>query len=129
MSAIRVWRTTLAVGSYPSCLVDPEEMDAPVEVAGYRGEHTVPPLEGGLVGDAVRLCRALDGDVVAREPDEGDPDGERLLAVLEDGALEGVEPPGVAAAAPPRDAGGGGGAAYAAFRAFGGPTDRLQRPF
>lgn len=47
----------------------------PVKVAGYLGEHAVPPLEGGLVGDAARLGRALDGDVVAHESDEGDPDG------------------------------------------------------
>lgn len=60
----------------------------------------MPPLEGRLVGDAAQLGRTLDGDVVAHEPDEGDPDGERRAAVLEDGAREGVEPP--AAAAPYR---------------------------
>lgn len=49
------------------------------------------------MGDDAQLCRALDGDVVAHEPDEGDPDGERLLAVLEDGAGEGGEPPAAAA--------------------------------
>ena len=53
----------------------------PVLVAGYRGEHAVPPLESGLVGDAAQLGRALDGHVVAHEPDEGDPDGERRAAV------------------------------------------------
>ena len=68
----------------------------------------MPPLEGGLVGDAARLGRALDGDVVANESDEGDPDGERLAAVLEDGAGEGGGPPAAAAAAPPRDPGRGG---------------------
>ena len=62
-SAIRIWRTTLAAESHPSCLVDPEEVDVPVEVAGYRGEHTVPPIEGGLVGDAAQLGRTLDGNV------------------------------------------------------------------
>ena len=72
----------------------------PVPVAGHRGEHAVPPLEGRLVGDAAQLGRALDGHVVAHGPDEGDPDGERLAAVLEDGAREGVEPPAAAAAAP-----------------------------
>lgn len=50
----------------------------------------MPPLEGGLVGDAAQLGRALDGDVVAHGPDEGDPDGERLPAVLEDGAVGGT---------------------------------------
>lgn len=94
----------------------------PVLVAGYRGEHAVPPLEGHLVGGAAQLSRALDGDVVAHEPDEGDPGGERLAAVLEDGTGEGGEPPAAAAAATPRDAGGGGavppGAAGAAPRAF-----------
>lgn len=60
----------------------------PVLLAGYRGEHAVPPLEGRLVGDAAQLGRALDGDVVAHEPDEGDPGGEGLEAVLEDGAGE-----------------------------------------
>lgn len=74
------------------------------------------------MGDAAQLGRALDGDVVAHEPDEGDPDGERLPAVLEDGAREGGEPPAAAAAAPPRDAGGGGAVppstASAAPRAF-----------
>ena len=60
------------------------------------------------MGDTAQLGRTLDGDVVAHEPDEGDPGGERLSVVLEDGALEGVEPPAAAAAAPPRDAGGSG---------------------
>ena len=60
----------------------------PVPVAGHRGEHAVPPLEGRLVGDAAQLGRALDGDVVAHEADEGDLGGERLAAVLEDGAGE-----------------------------------------
>lgn len=93
-------------GRPPSVLrsVDSEVVDEPVEVAGYRGEHTVPPIEGGLVGDAAQLGRTLDGNVAAHEPDEGDPDGERLSAALEDGAREGVEPPAAAAAAPPRDA-------------------------
>lgn len=61
----------------------------PVLVAGYRGEYAVAPLEGRLVGDAAQLGRALDGDVVAHEPDEGDLGGEGLVAVLEDGAREG----------------------------------------
>lgn len=51
------------------------------------------PLEGRLVGDAAQLDRALDGDVVAHEPDEGDSGGEGLLAVIEDGDSGGVEPP------------------------------------
>ena len=59
----------------------------PVLVAGPRGEHAVPPLEGRLVGDAAQLGSALDGGVVAHEPDEGDLGGERLAAVLEDGAM------------------------------------------
>ena len=80
----------------------------PVLVAGYRGEHAVPPLEGRLVGDTAQLGRALDGDAVAHGPDEGDSGGVRLAAVLEDGAREGGEPPAAAAAAPPRDAGRGG---------------------
>ena len=80
----------------------------PVLADGHRCERAVPPLEGGLVGDAAQLGRALDGDVVAHVTDEGDPDGERLPAVLEDGAREGGEPPAAAAVAPPRDAGGGG---------------------
>lgn len=41
------------------------------------------------MGNAAQLVRALDGDVVAHEPDEGDPGGVRLAAVLEDGAREG----------------------------------------
>ena len=49
----------------------------PVLVAGYCGKHAVPPLEGRLVGVAAQLGRALDGDVVAHEPDKGDPGGER----------------------------------------------------
>ena len=72
----------------------------PVLVAGYRGEHAVPPLEGRLVGDTAQLGRALDGDAVAHGPDEGDSGGVRLAAVLEDGAREGGEPPAAAAAAP-----------------------------
>lgn len=72
----------------------------PVLVAGYRDEHAVALLEGRLVGDAAQLGRVLDGDAVAHEPDEGDPDGERRAAMLEDGAGEGGEPP--AAAAPYR---------------------------
>lgn len=82
----------------------------PVLVAGHRREHAVPPLEGGLVGDAAQLGRALDGHVVAHEPDEGDPDGEWLAVVLEDGAREGGEPPPAGAAAPSRDPGRGGAA-------------------
>ena len=92
----------------------------------------MPPLEGGLVGDAAQLGRALDGDVVAHGPDEGDPDGERLPAVHEDGAREGGEPPAAAAAAPPRDAGGGGavppGSASAGVPGIPGPSDRPRRP-
>ena len=94
----------------------------PVLVAGHRGEHAVPPLEGRLVGDAAQLGRALDGDVVSHEPDEEDPGGEGLSAVLEDGAGEGGEPPAAGAASPSRDPGRGGpvppGAARAALRAF-----------
>ena len=100
-SAIRIWRTALAAESHSSCLVDPEEVDVPVEVAGYRDEHTVPPIEGGLVGDAAQLGRTLDGNVAAHEPDEGDPDGERLSAMFEDGSGLGGEPPAAVAAAPP----------------------------
>lgn len=76
-------------------LVHPDDIAQhdPALAAGYRGEHAVPPVEGRLVGDAAQLGRALGGDVVAHEPDEGDADGERLSAVLEDGTREGVEPP------------------------------------
>lgn len=66
-------------------------------MAGYRGEHAVPPLEDRLVGDAAQFGCALDGNVVAPGSDEGDPGGERLVAVLEDGAGEGSEPPAAAA--------------------------------
>lgn len=79
-----------------------------VPVAGHRGEHTIPTLEGRLVGDAEQLGRALDGDVVAHEPDEGSHGGKRLAAVLEDCAREGGEPPAAASAARPRDPGHGG---------------------
>lgn len=104
----------------------------PVLVAGYRGEHAVPPFEGRLAGDAARLGRALDGHVVTHEPNEGDQDGQRLSAVLQDGAREGGEPPAAGAAAPPRDAGRGGpfppGAARAASRApWVGPVGRGGR--
>ena len=63
------------VGVVDVGLVHPDDaaQHDPVQVAGYRGEHAVPPLEGRLVGDAAQLGRALDGDVVAHEPDEGDP--------------------------------------------------------
>lgn len=60
------------------------------------------------MGNAAQLGRALDGDVAAHEPDERDPDGERLAAALEDGAREGGEPPAAGAAAPSRDARGDG---------------------
>lgn len=80
------------------------------------------PFEGRLVGDAAQLGRALDGDVVAHGRDGGDLGGERLAAVLEDGARGGGEPPAAAAAAPPRDPGRCGpvppGAASAARRAL-----------
>lgn len=105
-------------------LIDPDGVahHDPVLATGHRGERAVPPLEGGLVVDAVQLGRALDGDVVAHEPDEGDPGEERLSAVLEDGPGEGVEPPAAGSAAPPRDPGRGGavppGASCAAPRAF-----------
>lgn len=69
-----------------------------VPVAGHRGEHAVPALEGRLVGDAEQLGRAPDGDAVAHEPDEGGQGGKRLAAVLEDYAREGSEPPAAAAA-------------------------------
>ena len=52
----------------------------PVLVAGHRGEHAEPPLEGRLVGDAAQFGRALDGDVVTHEPDGRDPSGEGLAA-------------------------------------------------
>lgn len=54
-------------------LVHPDDaaQHDPGLVAGYRGEHAVPPIEGRLVGDAARLGRALDGDVVAHEPGQG----------------------------------------------------------
>lgn len=88
-------------------LVDPDgaAQHGTVLVAGYRGEHAVPPLEGRLVGDAEQLGRALDGDVMAHEPDGGDPGGKRLAAALEDDVPGGGEPPAAAAAAPLRDAG------------------------
>lgn len=38
------------------------------------------------------LGRTLDGNVAAHELDEGDPDGERLSAVFEDGAGGGRSP-------------------------------------
>lgn len=88
------------VGVVDVGLVHPDDaaQHDPVQVAGYRGEHAVPPLEGRLVGDAAQLGRALDGDVVAHEPDEGDPGrGGRLATVLEGGAGEGGEPPAAAA--------------------------------
>ena len=81
------------VGVVDVSLVDPDGVAQhdTVPVAGYRGEHAVPPLEGRLVGDAAQLSRALDGDVVAHGPDEEDPDGGgRLPAAFEDGAREGV---------------------------------------
>lgn len=105
-------------------LVDPDGVahHDPVPVTGHHGERAVPPLEGGLVVDAVQLGRALDGDVVAHEPDEGGSDEERLSAALEDGPGEGVEPTAAGSAAPPRDPGRGGAAppdsSCAAPRAF-----------
>ena len=75
------------VGVVDVGLVNPDGVAQhdPVPVAGHRGEHAVPPLEGGLMGNAAKLGRALDGDVVAHEPDEGDPGGEGLSAAFEDG--------------------------------------------
>ena len=111
------------VGVVDVGLVNPDGVAQhdPVLVAGYRGEQAVPPLEDRLVGDAAQLGRALDGHVVAHEPDEEGQGGKWLAAVLEDGAGEGGEPPAAAAAAPPRDPSRGGpvppGAARAAFRA------------
>lgn len=87
-------------------LVNPEGVAQykPVLIAGYRGERAAPPLEVRLVADAAQLGHALDGEVVAHEHDEGDPDGERRSAVYKDGARKGVEPPTAAAAAPLRNA-------------------------
>lgn len=100
---------------YPDGVTQPDT----VLVAGYRGEHAVPLLEGHLVGDTAQLGRALHGDVVAHGPDERDLGGKRLAVVLKDGASEEGEQP-AAAAAPLRDAGGGRsvppGATRAAFR-------------
>ena len=44
------------------------------------------------MGNAAQLCRALDRDVVAHEPDERGPGCGRLAASLEDGAGEGGSP-------------------------------------
>lgn len=100
------------VGVVDVGLVHPDDaaQHDPVPVAGYRGEHAVPPLEGRLVGDAAQLGCALDGDVVAYEPDEGDPGGERLATVPQDGTGEGGESPAPSLPAPPRDAGSDGAA-------------------
>lgn len=89
------------VGVADADLVNPDGVahHDSVPAAGRRGERTVPSLEGGLVVDAAQIGRALDGDVVAHEPDEGDSGEERLSAVLEDGPGEGVESPAAAAAA------------------------------
>lgn len=64
-------------------------------------QHAVRSLEvkDRLVGDASQLGHVFGGDVAAHEPDEGDPDGKRLAAVLEDGAREGGESPPAEAAA------------------------------
>lgn len=90
------------VGVVDVGLVNPDGVvqHDPVPVAGNCGEHAVPPFEEDLVGDAAQLGRALNGNVVAYEPDEGNPDGKQLAPALEDGALEEGEPPAAAAAAP-----------------------------
>lgn len=56
------------------------------------------------MGDAAQLGRALDGDVVAHEPDEGDPVAYGLRQCSRTALASQGEPPAVAAA-PPRDAG------------------------
>ena len=73
------------VGVVDAGLVNPDGVAQhdPVLVAGPHGGHAVPPLEGRLVGDAAQLGRALDGDVVTHEPNEGDPDGEGLRVARE----------------------------------------------
>lgn len=54
------------VGVVDVGLVHPDSVAQhdPVLVAGHRGEHAAPPLEGRLAGDATQLGRALDRDVV-----------------------------------------------------------------
>lgn len=70
------------VGVVDVDLVNPDGVAQhdPVLVAGYRGKHAVPPLEGRLVGDAAQLGHALDGNLVTYEPEGGGPGGERLAA-------------------------------------------------
>ena len=65
------------VGVVDAGLVNPDGLAQhdPVMVVEHRGERAVPLLKGRLVGDTAQLGRALNEDVVAHEPDEGEPDG------------------------------------------------------
>ena len=77
----------------------PPQHDA-VLVAVDGGEGPVPPLPGGLVGDAAHLRAGVERRGGERQPDEVDPGGKRFLAVLEDRPGEGVEPGAASGAAP-----------------------------
>lgn len=103
-------------------LVDPDaapQHDA-VLVALHRGEQAVAPLPGGLVADAAGLGARVERRREQRQPDEGHPGGERLLAVLEDGSGQRREPRPARAAPPPLEPGRRGAvAAGAPFPAFG----------
>ena len=69
----------------------------------------MPPLEGRLVGDAARLGRALDGDVVVNELMKETQVESSLRQCSRTATASRGEPP-AAAAAPPRDAGSDGAA-------------------
>lgn len=60
------------------------------------------------MGDAARLGRALDGDVVAHESDEGDPDGGGFRQCSRTVPVGGGEPPAAGTTAPFRYPGRGG---------------------
>ena len=86
-------------------LVDPDPVpeDGSVLVAVDGGEDPVPPLPGRLVGDADRLGDAVDGHVVAHEPDEGGPLREAVAGVLEDRPGQRVALASACGALPPLD--------------------------
>ena len=104
-------------------LVDPHAVpqDDPVLVAVDGGEDAVPPLPSRLMGDAERLCYAVQGHVEAHEAYEGDPRRQLHARMLEDGAGKRRVAPFALRAGPSLDAGGGPavfhGAGAAAVRA------------
>ena len=80
---------------------DPVAQHNPVLVSVHGGEDPVAPFPGYLVAYAAELRYRLQGDVPAHQPYEVYPGRKVLLAALQDGSSQRVEPASAAAATVP----------------------------